>query len=278
MSNRFEQLARWGYASRGVVYVVLGVMAVSGVTYGAEQGSQQGALSALLAQPFGRVLLAAVKNGLVGHVLWRLAQSLLDADGRGTDLKGLAARAGYFCSALANGALALAAAQMVFASGGGSGGGEGEESAASWLMQQPFGRFLVAAVGIALLVSGGIQVWRGLAGKYRERVHLPAQHEKVLGAISAAGLSARGVLLAITGGFFLYAALVVDPQQAGGLTEALDWVRDLPFGGILYSLAAIGLIAFGLYSFIEARYRQVEAPDNAAVTRAAAQASSALRS
>jgi len=69
------------------------------------------------------------------------------------------------------------------------------------------------------------------------------------------------VLLAVTGGFFVYAALAVDPAQAGSLTDALDWLRGLPFGFALYALSALGLIAFGVYSVIEARFRKVDAPD-----------------
>ncbi|HZY67778.1 MAG TPA: DUF1206 domain-containing protein, partial [Devosia sp.] len=87
-----------------------------------------------------------------------------------------------------------------------------------------------------------------------------AEHETVLHGLSVFGLAARGLLLAVTGGFLVYAALTVDPQQAGSLTEAMDWVRQLPFGAILYTLAAAGLVAFGIYSFIQARYRVVDAP------------------
>ena len=87
--------------------------------------------------------------------------------------------------------------------------------------------------------------------------------------VCVAGLAARGLLLAVTGGFFLYAAFTVNPDQAGGLSDALDWVHALPFGGVLYSLAAIGLIAFGLYSGIQARYRQVDAPDASDIKRTA---------
>jgi hypothetical protein len=275
MGNKFELLARWGYASRGAVYVILGALAVTGASPGEE--GQEGALSALLGQPFGRVLLAAVTLGLVGHVLWRFAQGLLDADHHGTGLKALMARGGSIVSGVANAVLAFTAARLVFASGGGSSGG-GEDSVAAWLMQQPFGRVLAAAVGLALVAGGAVQVWRGVSGQYRERVKLPSQYDAVLNALSVFGLAARGVLLAITGGFFVYAAITVDPEQAGSMTEALDWVRGLPFGSVLYLLAAVGLIAFGLYSFIQGRYRQVDAPDVSDVAHAASTATARLQS
>lgn len=269
MRNKFELLARSGYAARGVVYVILGAIALSGAAAGSgENASTEGALSTLLAQPFGRVLLAGVAIGLIGHVLWRLAQAFLNADNQESDAKGWAARAGNFASALANGALALAAARMVIASGGGS-GGQGEQGLAAWLMQQSYGQVLVGLAGLALIIAGGVQVWRGVSAKYRKHVKLPAEHEDLLHMICVVGLSARGVLLAISGGFFVYAAFTVNPEQAGGLAEGLDWVRQLPFGMFLYSLAAAGLVAFGAYSVIEAWYRRVDAPDTGDVKRAA---------
>jgi hypothetical protein len=268
MHNKFEFLARWGYAARGIVYVVLGAIALLGA--GAE-ASTEGALSTLLSQPYGRILLGAVAIGLIGHVLWRLAQGLLDADHHGTDAKGIVTRLGALGSAVVNGTLAIAAATMAIGGGsGGSGSGSGEDQAATSLMQLPLGNILVGIVGAILIAAGLTQVWYGVMRKYQKRVRLPASHEKLLHPVCAIGLSARGILLAVTGGFFLYAAITVNPDQAGGTSQALDWVRSLPYGGILYAAAAVGLIAFGLYSMIQARYRVLDAPTAEDIKRKAA--------
>jgi len=275
MRNKFELLARWGYAARGVVYVILGAIALTGASStGGGDTSTKGALSALLQQPFGRVLLAAVAIGLIGHVLWRFAQGVLDADGKGGGIKGYGARAGYVAAGLANLSLAGAAVALVFANGGSS-GSSGEMGITAWLMQQPFGRLLVGGVGLTIIGAGLIQAWRGIAGKYREQVKLPTEHEAVLHPISAFGLAARGALLAITGMFFIFAALTVDPNQSGGLAEGMEWIRQLPYGPYLYGLAAAGLVSFGLFSFIEGRYRVVHAPDAGDVKQAAAKVASA---
>lgn len=274
MSNKFELLARWGYAARGVVYVILGAIALTGASAGGGgEASTEGALSTLLQQPFGRILLAAVAIGLVGYVLWRFAQAIFDADGMGTGIKGYAARAAQLAAGIANLSLAAAAVSLVVANSGGS-GSSGEVGLTAWLMQQPFGRFLVGAVGLTIIVAGLVQAWRGVSGKYRERVKLPPEHEAVLHPLSAFGLAARGVLLAVTGVFFIFAAVAVDPNQSGGLAEGLEWIRQLPFGPYLYGLAAAGLISFGLYSFIEGRYRVVNAPDAGDVKRAAGKVAS----
>ncbi|KQS76526.1 hypothetical protein ASG25_14605 [Rhizobium sp. Leaf384] len=272
MTNTFEFLARWGYAARGVVYITLGLIALIGSSSG-EEASTHGALSNLLGQPFGRFLLATVAIGLVGHVLWRLAQALLNADSQENNAKGYLARAGNLASAVINGTLALAAARLVLASGDGSGEGK---SPVAWLMQQPFGRFLVGAAGAVIIAAGAVQAWRGISGAYRKRLSLPSDKRNLLGGISVFGLAARGLVLSITGGFVLFAAVVVDSGQAGSVPEALDWVRNLPTGTYLYALAAAGLIAFGLYSFIEARYRSIDAPEQADVKRGVAKAASAV--
>ncbi|PYE41720.1 uncharacterized protein DUF1206 [Rhizobium sp. PP-F2F-G20b] len=180
MANKFEFLARWGYAARGVVYITLGLIALLGSSAG-EEASTHGALSNLLGQPFGRFLLGTVAIGLVGHVLWRLAQALLNADNQNNSLKGYLARGGNLASGIINGTLALAAARLVMASGGSS---NGEGGPAAWLMQQPFGRFLVGALGLIVVAAGAVQAWRGISGKYRERLQLPSGRSDLLGGVS----------------------------------------------------------------------------------------------
>jgi hypothetical protein len=274
MNDKLELLARSGYAARGAVYMVLGYIALTSVFWGGGggQASSEGALATILRQPFGRILLGLVAIGLIGHVLWRLAEALLNADHHDDDAKGYAARAGNFASAVANGFLVFVAVRLALgwgSSGGGQGGG-GRDGMAFWLLQQPFGRWMLGLVGLVVIGVGLVQVWRGVAAQYQKRVQLPADHEHKLHLVCAFGLSARGVLLAITGGFLVYGAITISGQQAGGTAEALDWVHQLPFGRFLYGLAALGLIAFGIYSFVEARYRTMAVPRVAKVKSAAA--------
>jgi hypothetical protein len=267
--NKFELLARAGYAARGVVYFLLGGIALAGVFGAGGEGTTgtQGALSTLLDQPFGRVMLGAIAIGLIGHVLWRLAQSLLNADRQDGDGKGYAVRAAQLISAITHGALALFAGRLALGMGQ-SGGSGGEQDVASWLMQLPLGRILVAVAGLAVVAAGAVQIYRGVSGQYEKWLRLPADKAGWLKPISAYGLAARGVIFLILGGFFLYAAWTVDASQAGSFAQALDWVRSLPFGAILYALVALGLFAFGGYSVIEALYRHVDAPSGAEAARA----------
>ena len=268
MQDRFETLARGGYLARGVVYLLLGGLAVSSALYGGSDGQDSSdALSSLLGLPFGRVLLGLVAIGLFGYVLWKLAQGLLNADHHDDDAKGLFARAGQLISGGVNLFLALSAARLALSLGS-TGGGDGEQNASAWLLQQPFGPALLGLVGVGVLVAAGLQIWYGVSHGYAKRLSLPAGQKSWMDPVCVFGIAARGVVLAIIGGFLVMAAFSVSPEQAGGTAEALDYVHALPFGRILYGIAALGLVAFGAYSIIQGLYRRMDAPGLADIRRA----------
>jgi hypothetical protein len=268
--KRFELLARSGCAARGAVYFIIGAMALLSV-FGRGGGNigSDGALQTLLSQPLGWVLLCIIGIGLIGHSLWRLAQSVLNADRHDHDAKGYVIRAGLLASAITHALLAVNAFQLALASGGGS---SGEDGLTAWAMRQPFGRYLVGAAGLAILGAGAAQLYKGFSGGFDKWLAMPTQRTPLVFAICAAGLISRGALFLVVGVFFLYAAFTVDPEQAGGLADALAWVRGLPFGAWLYGLAALGLFAFGGYSVIEALYRRMNTDAAPKLKRRAAMA------
>lgn len=254
----FELLARFGYVARAAVYVLVAALALFS-SFGTEEASSGGALSSLLGRPFGQLALAAIAFGLAGHVAWRLAQSLLNADGQDRDLMGYGARAGQLLSALTHGALAVTAAQLALGNGGGS-SGDSEDGLVAAVLQLPFGNILVGLVGLGIVAAGFGQFYYGFSGRFKKRLRLPPQYEKLLSGVCVYGLAARGVIFAIIGGFVVFAAVTVSPDRAGSLPEALDWVLGLPFGIQLYWLVGLGLLSFAGYCLIQARYRHVDAP------------------
>ena len=261
MHNKFETLARAGYMARGVVYLLLGGLALgSAIWGGADAEGSSDALSSLLGLPFGQLLLGLVAIGLAGYVLWKLAQGLLNADDRHEDLAGFGARAGELISAGGNLFLMLSAARLALHMGSG-GDGQGEENASAWLLQQPFGPWLLGLVGAGVIIAGGFQIWYGGSHAYRKRLSLPPAHAGWMDKICVFGIMARGVVFAIVGGFVLYAAFTVSPENAGGTAEALEYVRSLPFGAWLYGIVALGLMAFGVFGVVQGLYRHVDAPD-----------------
>jgi len=252
---RFELLAKCGYAARGVVFILIAGLALfSGVAGGSPE--TKSALSTLLQQPFGRVWVGLIGVGLLGFVAWRLAQALADADQHGRKAKALIIRSALLGSAITYLGLAAYALGRAFAIGGN--GGSGEQGFASWIMSQPFGPYLAIAVGIGFFVGGGVTILKGATGKFKR--YLKLEHRSAASLICVYGLIARGIVFAVTGMLFVFAGIHVNPEEAGNMADALHWVRELPFGGILYVAVALGLAAFGLHNFIESRYRIVRPP------------------
>lgn len=256
--SKFQLLARAGYGARGIVFLMVAGLALFS-SFAGGKADTKSALETILQQPFGRVWIALIGISLAGFVAWRLAQSLANADGQDDDMKGYAIRAALFGSAVTYAGLALTSLSMAFQMSGG-GGSSGEEGLAAWVMAQPFGRYLAGIIGIGFVIGGVITAIKGIRRKFGRYLDLDAKKNSPAVLVSIYGLVARGAVFAIIGVFFLYAAFTVDPQQAGGMADALAWVHELPFGGIIYAIVALGLAAFGIYNFVEARYRRISTP------------------
>lgn len=257
--SKFQMMARAGYGARGVVFLLIAALALFS-SFAGGQADTRGALQAILQQPFGRVWIGLIGVGLAGFVVWRLAQSLANADGQDDDMKGYAIRAALFGSAVTYAGLAFTSLAMALQMSGGGGSG-GEEGLAAWVMAQPFGRYLAGIIGVGFIIGGGVTAMKGIKRSFGRYLDLDAEKNSPAVLISIYGLVARGAVFGIIGVFFVYAAFTIDPEQAGGMADALAWVRSLPFGGIIYAVVALGLAAFGLYNFVEARYRRIATPD-----------------
>lgn len=264
--SKFHLMARAGYGARGVVFLMVAALALFSGFAGAEPDTNS-ALETLLQQPFGRVWIGLIGLGLAGFVVWRLAQSLANADGQDDDAKGYAIRAALFGSAVTYAGLAMTSILMALQMSNGSGGSGGEEGIAAWVMSQPFGRYLAGIIGIGFIIGGIVTAMKGIKRSFGRYLELDAEKNSPAVLISIYGLVARGVVFGIIGVLFLYAAFNVDPEQAGGMAEAMAWLRELPFGGIIYAVVALGLAAFGIYNFVEARYRRIQAPEASDIRR-----------
>lgn len=257
-SNKFEWMARAGYAARGLVYVLVGLMALLGSIGGGSPDSES-ALEMVLSQPFGRIWLGLIGLFLVGFIVWRLAQSLANADNHPAELKGYVIRLGLLVSAITYTGLAIFAVTHALLMGSQE-AGNGSQSWTAWLMQQPYGRYLVGAVGLCILGAGAAHIVKGFRRSYHRYLAFDANLHPAVDTCCVYGLVAKGVVFLIIGVFFLYAAFMIDAEQAGSMSDALTWVRQLPFGGVLYLAIGLGLACFGIYGFVEARYRRVAQP------------------
>ena len=256
-----EKLARFGYAAKGVVYAVIGLLALQlAVGQGGQATGPEGALNTIGQQPFGRTLLAIMAIGLLSYALWRFVQAAVDPEHKGKDAKGLAQRAGYVASGLTYGALGLLAGRMALGQAGASNGGQSQQDWTARLLAQPFGVWLVAFIGLVIIGIGFYQFYYGVSGKFRRelKLHAMSQTEVTWATRSGQlGYAARGIVYAIIGGFFVLAALRFDPSQAGGFGQALAELARQPYGPWLLALVALGVFCYGIYSFVQAKYRLI---------------------
>lgn len=254
-----DRLARFGYVVRGVLYIVVGLLAVQvALGRGGQTTDKGGAIETIGSQPFGKLLLILIAVGLVGYSLWGFIRAFLDPLGRGTDPKGLAQRAGYVVSGLSYGALIFPTVQFILGAGGGGGGQSGAaQTMSARLLAQPFGPWLVGLFGLIGMVGGFGQIWQGVTAGFKKDFKLgEMSHDEETRAIWAGriGMIARGIIFVLTGFFILQAALHVDPKQAKGLDGALQTLVQQPYGPWLLGAVALGLVAFGIFSIMAARW------------------------
>ncbi len=255
-----EKLARFGYAAKGVVYIVMGVLAVlAAVGAGGRTTDQNGTFRVIEDAPLGRVLLGLVAVGLLGYVLWRSVQAVADPDGDGTDMRGIAKRIGYAGSALIHAFFALTAASQAL--GQGDDWGSSSEEWTGWFLSFPLGWLIVAGVGAGIVGVGLYQIYEAYHAEFKKYLKLGALGRGEHGWIEHGGrfgVAARGVVFVIAGVFLFLAALRSDEEEVRSLGGALSALLEQPFFGyLLLGLVAVGLVAYGLLMFAVARYRRI---------------------
>ncbi|WP_193197194.1 DUF1206 domain-containing protein [Nostoc sp. MG11] len=257
----FERLARLGYAAKGVVYFIVGLLAAqTAIGSGGKTTNTTGALKAIVAQPFGKFLLGIVTLGIIGYVLWRLVQTFFDPEksGKQINAKRIAQRIGYAISALAYTGLALTSVKLIM--GSVVGDSDSIEDWTIYILAQPFGRWLVALAGMMVVSVGIFYLYQAYKGNFRCHFKLSQMSRtKQIWAVRIGkfGIAARGIVFGIIGIFLMLAAVQSDGTQARGLGGALAVLAQQPFGVWLLGIVALGLIAYGIYSGIEARYRHI---------------------
>ena len=241
-----------------MVYTLIGVLAAqAALTAGGETTGQQGALEKIGEAPFGRFLLIAMGVGIAGYALWRFIQAFLDTENKGSGGKGIAVRTGYFIIAAIHVSLAASAFTLVM------GMDEGGDSTTGWtaeLLSQPFGQWLVGIVGASVIVYGLVQFYRAYTVKFRRKLKLhemSAAEQKWATRLGCMGFAARGVVFLIVGIFLIVAGMVDDPQQARGLDGALATLAQQRWGALVLGTVAVGLAAYGIFMFVQARYRRM---------------------
>lgn len=257
-------LARLGYAMKGMVYLIIGWLAVQ-LVIGAGGGTtdQRGALQTIYEQPFGKFLLAVVAIGLLGFAIWCFIQAWFDTEGKGSDAKGIIGRLGYAVTGISYALLAFGAFQLVAGTGASSATKSTTtttQDVTAQLLRHSWGVALVVILGIIVIGVACYLFSNAYTARFQRRLQLAglsAQVRRGVIFLGRFGYSALGIVFGLIGLFLIVAALQHNPHQARGLDGALRTLVQQPFGPVLLGIVALGLVTYGVYSFVEARYRRI---------------------
>lgn len=258
-SEWIERLGRVGLVAKGFSYGLVGVLAVLvALGVGGAATDREGALRLLAKESYGAIILVALGLGFAAYAAWRFAQAVLDRDDEGNDFEGWAKRGGAFAKGLLYCLLSLLAFSFVT---GPRGESRDEPEQTARVFDLPFGRWLVLALGVGLIAYGLANGYRSITGKFRKHLKTgQMEREDVRPLVNVAGFvghAARMVLFSMVGVFLVRAAWQYDPQEAIGIDEALAKLAHQPHGQVWLGAAAAGLFAYGVFSLLQARYRDI---------------------
>ncbi|MFB9836633.1 DUF1206 domain-containing protein [Actinoallomurus acaciae] len=259
-SGAFRALGRAGLAARGVIYIIVGALAVQiAFGEGGKEADRQGALHAVAQTPGGTVLLWLLAVGLAGMAIWRYSEAVW---GQAAPEGGKATKR---LSSLARGVFytVVCASTVAFTVGAG-GPGSSDKKSKDWtgkaMHDLPAGRWIVLIAGLGLVAIGvGIAV-AAVRTRFEKKLNTHQMSPGVRKAVTTVGVvgkSTRALVYAAAGVFIAYAAITFDPDKAKGVDGTLRQFAHTGAGPGLLVLIALGLIVFGVYSFCEARWRRV---------------------
>ena len=262
LSNSTEnKLFITGYTAKGIVYCLIGFFAVAGVVGGSAGagGGPKAVISWIGTNPFGQVLLILIGIGLLAYCSWRWYTAVQDKKNEGKDKEGIVKRIAYAVSGTAYGILSAHAFKLAFTNRGGSGGG-GKQDIIARILAQSWGPYVV---GILAAIMAGVaifQLYRALKNKHMEGIdgqELDHDTRETFKKAGELGLSARFVVYGIISFFLFRAATLEDASQFKGMGESLEYIEDQSYGAAMLAIVGLGLLAYGMFMFIRARYERV---------------------
>lgn len=254
-SQPAQLVARSGLIARGVIYVLIGWVAILVAVGRTGEADQRGALQMLSAKPYGLVSLWLLGAGFAAYALWRLSEAAfgvsVDGNGAGPRLKSLG-RAVIYAS--------LAVTTFSVIQGAKRSQSRQQQGWTVRAMTHPGGRWVVGLLGVIVVIIGLVLVVQGVQrrfAKYLRTSQMSPRTRRIVMRLGMVGTAARGLVFALTGALVIDAAVKYQPSKAGGLDTALRTLRDQPFGKFALIIAALGLMTFGVYGLCEARWRKV---------------------
>ncbi len=255
MNNKKEKLARLGMVAKGAVYAIIGTLtALAAFNLGGSKSGNENVLQFLAGQPFGKVLLGALAIGLFGYTFYRFYQAINGPGDSWSSAKGFTKRTGYLISGIFYGALGVTATKMILGQSTGSGG----DSIISTLMQKSYGPYLVGFIALCLLGKAIFQIYKAYSGKFRDDVSessLSQNERKTLIRAGKIGFISRGIVSGIVA-FLFFKVATGSGGDTGGKVAAFEFLQN-NFGASVMGIVALGLVAYAVFMFIQAKYAQI---------------------
>lgn len=256
MDKRIKYVAKTGYLSKGIVYVVTGILAFSAaIGLSASAEGKLGVLEFLQKQPFGNVLIILLGVGLLCYALWRFIQSIKDPENIGSDSSAIGKRIGFFFSGLIYTGLAIFSVTQLWSTSSGSGRTGGSFLSPEWMT------YIFYAVAIGLALKSAFQFSKVYKGDFLEKFEMTGISEinkrKTIKWLGYSGLVSRGIVVGIMAYFFFRAADTAGGnEEIKGTAEAFQFLRSNTEGPWLIGAVALGLICYGLLMSVMAKYRR----------------------
>ena len=258
-SSVSENLIRMGYGARGLIYGIIGILALMvALRVSGSLKDPQGAIASIGQQPIGRILLVIILIGLVGYVLWGLIRAFLDPLHKGKSIRGILERIGFFVSAVAYGILIFPTYNFIFGNlNAVQNGAQGIQlrNIISTIFSIPFGKWIVIIIWLIVLGTGLYQAYLGLKNNFDRQIKpyaLTPKQIKIIKTVGRFGTLGRAVVFALVGIFLLFAAYSANSSKVKGIDGVLLILLQQPYGHFLLGIVALGLIAFGAYSLLSA--------------------------
>jgi hypothetical protein len=255
-----EFLERVGYVARGILYVVMGSLALGlALGVGGKATDQSGSLTTLAGGTFGKVLLLTLVVGLAAYSFWGFVRAIFDPLHRGDHPGGIAERLGFAWSGIAYGGLALFALEL-FVGTGRATSSDSTQTAISKLFAYPAGHWAVTVIGLISIAAGIGQFVLARKATFKQdmkREEMTPAEKKYVDGLGRFGYFARGVTFTLVGWFVFQAGLHHDPAQARGFSGAFVFLLNQPYGHLLLAIVALGFVALGVHSFASARWMRL---------------------
>ena len=259
-SKWIKFLERLGYVARGVLYVVMGSLALGlALGIGGKATDQAGSMATLAAGTFGKVLLLVFVVGLAAYSLWGFVRAIYDPLHRGDDPPGIAERLGFAWSGIAYAGLSLFALELLLGTAR-SASQDGTQSTITKILAHPAGEWAVIGIGLVSIAGGFGEFFEAIRARFKKdlkREEMSKAEEDYVIGLGRLGHFARGVTFTLVGWFVFQAGMHHDPSKVKGFAGTFEFLLSQPYGHLLLGLVALGFVAIGLHSFAAARWMRL---------------------